>query len=377
MNKIFMAMLPVMASTQLVNLTDSNNVINKSLDDLIILDDMSLKDVKVNVYNLDQEGNFNKNRLFQLFLSEAKKTNNDMIDNLNAIFKDFLINQDDWYFLDFPSSYPQIDTTIFSNINVFYVGTGNFEGSLSFTVEIANKSEIVKDLLADQFEKNELGILMNPKSEQNMIDLIFKYNPKAQVTSDDFLIKEISYYQITLEAKESSKYTGFVKFNYTTKFSLDWTGNSGTLRVNAYNSEQTKYWKQKFVFKSFLGKNKFLDLPNNKIAFSISGYTWDNKNDWNYFENIKTQEKELIIEETVITNYPISMNIDSGTNRIYHREYVNINKMKSDLSVNYEWINNFEFEIEFHLNVFAYATAINAYWARTESNVRIFDFIII
>jgi hypothetical protein len=142
------------------------------------------------------------------------------------------------------------------------------------------------------------------------------------------------------------------------------------VRVDAYNSTQEKTGDIEISFTPNLGRDAFI-ATYSTISYGVSGRTWDNSGGENKFTNVTGT---TTIGQTNFTVAPINISsLSSGDLGIFSRIYDNVNAMKINFTVSYNWTGD-TFKIDFHLNVFAYATAWNAEWARAESSLDIVNF---
>ncbi|AHF57836.1 hypothetical protein [Spiroplasma eriocheiris] len=63
----------------------------------------------------------------------------------------------------------------------------------------------------------------------------------------------------------------------------------------------------------------------------------------------------------------------NGTSDLVYRHYSYVNAMETTATISYKWNNN-TLKVSVYLKVYAYATAWNAYWARTEAQLTAYNF---
>ncbi|ATZ18984.1 hypothetical protein ESOMN_v1c06020 [Williamsoniiplasma somnilux] len=343
--------------------------INENLYTILELDKLLLKKTSINVFDLASSGeDVDQDKLFKEIMAEELKNNPEQKVNITTILVDWMKNPTDWLFLEFPQNYPEIGKAQNYDITLLYLGSGSFNGTLSFEVILDNDDTFEKTFLSNAFTTSELGILedeefLNP--EKYIWNTILSVNLNTEVKFEDLIFVNIAYDKTLVTAREESNFKGSYEFKYKTNFNFNVSTSLKTMRVDAYDSTQKDSDSKSLELTFNLGREKLVDIYSS-LEYRLSGYTWDNKN---YTDEIDVFSGSVsqTIGNTSIYVPSIDLSIDSSSVELAHRKYANVNSMESHLNLSWDWITNKTLKITLSGNISAYATAWNAYWARTEA----------
>jgi hypothetical protein len=389
-------LLSILGAIGLVS-TASTNVMAMSSNsiprDIITnLDEIKLDRLILNISDIAQNP-FDENtlimRIFAGMLSMASdiaqtdpEKGEDLIQTSKMILSNYRSNPTDWIILGLPGQWPDEGLVDIFDVQLLYVGADAlFSGILNLDVEIVNVN--TDNNLSKIITEKSLNFESDPTVEQ-LLDKTYVVNAAANDGNENWnfdtskvQVFDVTYNGFYLIPAAGSDYTGAVYISITSTVIENIIENISeedvhisNVRVDAYNSTQEKTGDIEISFTPNLGRDAFI-ATYSTISYGVSGRTWDNSGGENKFTNVTGT---TTIGQTNFTVAPINISsLSSGDLGIFSRIYDNVNAMKINFTVSYNWTGD-TFKIDFHLNVFAYATAWNAEWARAESSLDIVNF---
>ncbi|WP_342269197.1 hypothetical protein [Spiroplasma endosymbiont of Aspidapion aeneum] len=357
-----------------------NNKINdkleydKSIDQEVIdLNNITLSKLTINVFDIAKNNNkVNDDELFKLIMGEEIKFNKSESKNIMTILKDYLKNPNDWFFLKFPKSYPNLGRDEEYSIEILYAGEGNFNGQLTFEVTLSNDNSAEKKYLIDEFGSTDLGILNNDDftDKENYIwSKIISTNPRTDVSLSDVSFIDINYQSTTIQANSNSNFKGTIVFKYKTDFNINGKLSTAIARVDSYSNSQSESKESWSSINFKLGRAK-LQESFSKILYKLNGYTRDNEDGRDVLNNINSDSKNQKIGQLNITMTNIDLNTNSQSTTLVSRKYSNVNNMSSSIELDWLWHGDI-LDIKIKVSVTADAEWYNAYWARSECQASI------
>ncbi|WP_339022603.1 hypothetical protein [Spiroplasma endosymbiont of Crioceris asparagi] len=344
------------------------NLQNYNQNEIVDLGTIQLNKINLNIFQYFKKDNtINQENLFKIILSEEQKINQNNREKLILILKDFIKNQKDWSFIEFPTTYPMEGTSNDYPISVLYSGTGNFSGILSFDITLSNVDKTSKTDINDAFKNKNLKNLDDSgfKNKNEYIwQKIIELNPDSNVNLSDVEIIEINYNYSIIRANTNSSFKGIVKFTYNTIFNYK-TSISATAEASSYSAIKRDENSEQTSIEFNLGKD-IAQKNYSKITYKLTGNNWDNENDKNEFN----YESDCGITDKDKTNYnlkSIDLSLEKDSVVLANRVYKKTNEMETWVILDWEWKNN-TIEIKITAKAFAFAHWYNAYYAKASVN---------
>jgi hypothetical protein len=328
-------------------------------------------------------------RIFAGMITESSKImetdpvrGQNLLQTSSTILTNYKSNPSNWIILGLPGQWPDEGLIDVFETQMLYVGTDAiFSGILNLNVELININQAnnLNNIITERTLKFE-----GDPTKEELLDELYLVNSEAHDGELDWdlnvskvQIFDVTYNGFYLIPAANSDYTGaaYISISSTVINKFINAMSSGVtyidkLRVDAYNSTQEKTGDITKTFTPKLGRDAFI-ATYSTVSYGVSGSTWDNAKGTNSFENVSTISN---IGQTQFTVAPINISsLKSGDIGVFSRIYDNVNAMKTNFTVSYNWSNDI-FTIDFRLHVFAYATAWNAEWARTETSVSVVNF---
>jgi hypothetical protein len=352
---------------QSFSITNNLNISERQIDSQIELSDINLDTIYLNVFDKTSI-DYNQTSVLLDLLGVAVVNNGQYEKELVKIIDSISLNNDDWIILGMPSQWPEFSEVHNFDVSIEYVGADEyFQGIMQFNAELANIND--QNDLEDIFKIKDLGQLTNPNSD-SVIDKLKVINGRNDIDNSKLKLTNVTYEGCDIVPSDLHYFSGMVHVIYNVSSNLGWTFTSKQLRTDAYNSSQNMYDVAEFDLFAGLGKDAFLRTYNS-IHFSVSGYTWDNKNGQDDF-NVQTGPEQ--IGHTTIGKTEINLNGEVTT--LINRSYSNVNSMSSDVGFSASWYGD-TFKIVYSFHTHSYATAWNALWARAEAQYTLFDYYLV
>jgi hypothetical protein len=321
------------------------------------LDDIQIDAISLNVFD-KTSSDYNQVNILLDLLGIAAVRDTKYEKELIQIIDSITDNTSDWIIIGMPASWPDFSTVDKFNVSLEYAGSDNiFTGVLQFDAELANINS--QNNLKDIFANTNLELLSNPKPD-DILDKLKVINGRTDILNEKLKLVNVTYEECDIIPADPEYFSGTVHVTYHIDTNLSWSFASKLLRTDAYNSSQDQYDQVVFDFTAGLGKDALL-ATYKSINFTISGYTWDNKNGTDTFNNVVSATN---VGETKIATP--SINLSNGGKTLISREYSNVNNMSSTVSYWAVWFGNM-FQIVISCHTHSYATAWNALWARAEA----------
>ncbi|AHI53783.1 hypothetical protein SSABA_v1c03740 [Spiroplasma sabaudiense Ar-1343] len=226
--------------------------------------------------------------------------------------------------------------------------------------------------LEDIITSSDFGLITDPSQKKINNKLESEYNIDTEQTE----LTNLTYSGVRVKAKDDSKdYFGSKYIKFQSDLTYRFTGKTKKIRKEAYNSPQEDHDVLKINYTPSLGKGAFTDYFKH-IEFAWKGISWDNgmggKGGNRYhvlWRNGDSKDPSKTDIPARTDNYDIS---DKSMNKteLYNRIYSGVNWMKSYAFFAYHW-NNETINLEFYVDVYCYATAWNAMWAKVENQLEI------
>ncbi|QHX35726.1 hypothetical protein STIUS_v1c01710 [Spiroplasma sp. TIUS-1] len=352
----------------------SNNILNYAKT--IILEDVVVQtETEINLNKVkdkfDDEQFVTKTILMELM--KDNKGNKD----LQMIIKSVNSNFDDWI-VDLPLLPINEGESTTGDLTLMYVGSNNeFDGVLFISdIKMKNESSIVKPDISEVLVNTHVSDI-ELLTEEVLINQIYLNNLETGLRKDDIKITNINYEFAIAEATKESSYSGNVKITFDGLFNNISKIETDSKSVAAYNSTQSDFSEKTSIIDISLGKSEFLKTYK-YMDYKLTGeYKTDHhgsktldvqKPSNNNFESYKTDINKVMDYETIKLNGDTSINV-------FELNYKNVNQERALGHVSVSWLDDFRLEIKLRVDVWVYATAWNAMWARASAKMTMMDIV--
>ncbi|WP_338984572.1 hypothetical protein [Spiroplasma endosymbiont of Diplazon laetatorius] len=372
--------LPTVSNAVLIesnNVKQENNLqnYNRSISEYATIDlnDVELEKTSINVSKYEEHLN-NDEEMLQIILTELTKVNRKN-KVLPQVIKSTKKDYDNWIVI-----LPQFPTKdgekIVDDLWMMYIGDDNaFEGYLIVEdLELNYESTIKKKELSEGIKNTHLGEVKK-LNEETIKREIIKRNDQL-ISEEDFYIETITYEGAIVKATEKSKFTGSVMVTFDDVFGSIGDIQTDPARSDAYNSEQSSTKTAVTYIDVDLGKSEFLK------TYSYMDYTLTT----NYYTQAMGRFNYVVNEKNPVAKsetYKDKNHYKPKYQRIYLNEntsistfdllYKNVNQERAYGTLTVTWLNDFKIEIKATVNTYAWATAWNAQWARSEAKMGVSD----
>ncbi|AGM25254.1 hypothetical protein [Spiroplasma chrysopicola] len=336
---------------------ESNTILQQ--EDTIDLENLNLMGGEINLYKIKDKLE-DQQLVVKTILMSLLPVNTGNTYELQKVIANVNQNINNWI-IDLPQLPMNTGMITEGTLLMLYIGNDyQFKNFLTINnLVLKNVSSESKHDLDQAIKNKNLGDISD-LTIYGITDKVIEVNAEYDITIADFEITDFSYGSATLIARKNSNYTGTTIVFYRYIFKEIKNMVSKVARADAYNSIQ---WDEDYQYLNLdisLGKDTFLKKYS-KMSYSVTGYNWDNNGGtWNLNssngENVNYKDLSLNSNDNIL---------------LFNREYHNVNWMISLAKLETRWVSNYELEIKLFVQVKAYATAWNAYWAKSEAQVTI------